>query len=245
MPFFETSNCLGVADGVGGWKDFGVDPALYAQSLMNECHKYIQTQADLLSPTFNLLEVLQHGDTECKDIKGSSTALLVFLNHQNNKLTIRNCGDSRCLILRFNEFTNQYQLKLLTQEQQHRFNLPFQLGTEGDKPEQSIEYQEILQENDLVILGTDGLYDNLFVKDILEVVNKNVGKTLEGGKMELKEISEEIADKAFRVSVDPGAITPWVEQAKCHGMNFIGGKSDDITVLVAKATVKKYSENVN
>lgn len=31
---------MGVADGVGGWVDVGVDPSLFSQSLMYHCHRY-------------------------------------------------------------------------------------------------------------------------------------------------------------------------------------------------------------
>lgn len=31
---------LGIADGVGGWVDSGVDPSLFSQSLMFHAHRY-------------------------------------------------------------------------------------------------------------------------------------------------------------------------------------------------------------
>jgi hypothetical protein len=34
---------FGVADGVGGWAESGVDPSLYAQTLMYHAHRYSRT----------------------------------------------------------------------------------------------------------------------------------------------------------------------------------------------------------
>lgn len=55
-----------------------------------------------------------------------------------------------------------YQFK----EQQHQFNFPFQLtrkGHGGDDPYQSICEDFITEENDIVVVGSDGLFDNVFV----------------------------------------------------------------------------------
>ena len=32
--------CLGIADGVGGWVEEGIDPSLFSQSLMYHAHRY-------------------------------------------------------------------------------------------------------------------------------------------------------------------------------------------------------------
>lgn len=45
-----------------------------------------------------------------------------------------------------------------------------------DTPEDSDNYQLRVREGDLLILGTDGIFDNLFEEEILEIV-KNFTKT--------------------------------------------------------------------
>ena len=51
-----------------------------------------------------------------------------------------------------------------TLEQQHSFNFPFQLGTGSkDSPADAFSEETSVQEGDIVILGTDGLFDNVFV----------------------------------------------------------------------------------
>jgi len=39
-----------------------------------------------------------------------------------------------------------------------------------DSPEDSDDYQLRVREGDLLILGTDGIFDNLFEEEILEIV---------------------------------------------------------------------------
>jgi protein phosphatase PTC7 len=40
MPCSGQGVCLGVADGVTGWLESGVDPALFSQALMYHAHRY-------------------------------------------------------------------------------------------------------------------------------------------------------------------------------------------------------------
>jgi hypothetical protein len=40
--FFSSKLGLGVADGVGGWCQYGIDPSLFSQQLMNECKRIIK-----------------------------------------------------------------------------------------------------------------------------------------------------------------------------------------------------------
>lgn len=40
--FFSSKLGLGVADGVGGWFQYGIDPSLFSQQLMNECKRIIK-----------------------------------------------------------------------------------------------------------------------------------------------------------------------------------------------------------
>lgn len=61
-----------------------------------------------------------------------------------------------------------------TREQQHFFNAPYQLavvpprllkrGAIMDKPADADVVEMSLESNDIVLLGTDGIYDNLFDK---------------------------------------------------------------------------------
>lgn len=43
----------------------------------------------------------------------------------------------------------------------------------GDDPYLSICQEFVLQENDIIVVGTDGLFDNVFVTEIMNLVNMN------------------------------------------------------------------------
>ena len=57
-------------------------------------------------------------------------------------------------------------------QQQHDFNFPFQLSSgEGmsDPPEASSTFSVPVVENDIIVTGTDGLFDNIFTDEIARV----------------------------------------------------------------------------
>lgn len=67
---------IGVADGVGGWADVGVNAGIFARELMSNSVRAIQEEP---RDSINPLRVLEraHSSTTAK---GSSTACIVALN---------------------------------------------------------------------------------------------------------------------------------------------------------------------
>lgn len=55
---------------------------------------------------------------------------------------------------------------------QKEFNHPYQIGyrRNGDDPSLSEVNKHEIKSGDLIILGTDGCFDNLFEEDILSIV---------------------------------------------------------------------------
>ena len=54
-----------------------------------------------------------------------------------------------------------------SKEQQYRFNFPYQCGTGCKPPTNAFDNShEIKVQSDVVVMGTDGLFDNLFDEDI-------------------------------------------------------------------------------
>jgi protein phosphatase PTC7 len=103
---------------------------------------------------------------------GSSTmaALTIF----GDKLQTCYIGDSGFVIFRLVD--GQYKLEFEFKDQQHGFNFPYQLAMEeyyGDDPYLSICQEFVLHENDIIVVGTDGLFDNVFVTEIMNLVNMN------------------------------------------------------------------------
>jgi len=81
---FISENVIGVADGVGGWADSGVDPALYANKLMEGSLNAVH--ANCLDP----VKILNYAYEYSKDIVGSSTACIIVVDEY--KLRAANLG---------------------------------------------------------------------------------------------------------------------------------------------------------
>lgn len=142
-------------------------------------------------------------------------------------------GDSGFMILRKNS-DNKFEIFFKSKEQTHGFNYPFQLGTNGnggDNPRMAVLKEHFIEENDLVILCTDGVLDNLFDEWVLKCVETyfEKGEGFDGGR-----IAEKIGSLAYKVSLNTEIITPFAKMAGKYNYKFVGGKSDDITVVVAK-----------
>eukprot|EP00826_Nyctotherus_ovalis_P013274 TRINITY_DN1355_c0_g1_i4.p1 TRINITY_DN1355_c0_g1~~TRINITY_DN1355_c0_g1_i4.p1 ORF type:complete len:237 (+),score=68.20 TRINITY_DN1355_c0_g1_i4:170-880(+) len=143
------------------------------------------------------LAVLSKAYARAKAI-GSSTASVVVLN--GSTVEVANLGDSTFLHLSLEN--KQYVVANISKEQQHEFNVPYQLARLPDAsylvemklggrikeasrlerilaggkicrdaPESSDRYRFEVASEDVVILGTDGLFDNLSVEEIRKVVN--------------------------------------------------------------------------
>lgn len=69
-----------------------------------------------------------------------------------------------------------------------------------DSPEDSDNYQLRVREGDLLILGTDGLFDNLFEDEILTLVKKFARQNMVKSKLTAHMLSKEIAEAAFTKS---------------------------------------------
>ncbi|GAA6034234.1 hypothetical protein JCM8097_003799 [Rhodosporidiobolus ruineniae] len=111
---------LGVADGVGGWEDQGVDPSHYAQALMWFARERVRLASSSSSAPSKsswtwpaeaskrnggkVRELLQGAYEDVKGEKGvvagSSTACLAVLDAETGKLHATNLGDSGFLVLR-------------------------------------------------------------------------------------------------------------------------------------------------
>lgn len=210
---------MGVADGVGGWGDIGVDPALYSKSLMEGAKISSETPLSTRDP----VELMSDGYQYSSYVQGSSTCCILVLD--GTQIRAANLGDSGFMIIRGLEIVYR------TKEQQHSFNFPYQIGTgSADKPHHAQRIQVDVQPDDLIILGTDGLWDNLFDEDIIEIVAN--------APSDPATIAQLIARQAHIVANDKDIISPFSKSARSNGYPLAtGGKLDDITVMVARVVL--------
>ncbi len=80
-----------------------------------------------------------------------------------------------------------------TKEQQHIFNFPVQLGTgHTTTPKDSDSLTLPLEEGDIILLATDGLFDNLFDHQILNIVKEYQANPTCGSSL-----AQVLCEKAF------------------------------------------------
>lgn len=113
------------------------------------------------------------------NLLGSSTLSTLLIDNKNNCLYSCYIGDSVFMILRFKK--NRYHKLFKSRELSHTFNHPYQLGIKGDNPEVSIINKHDLDENDIIILASDGLWDNVHDMEI-EVILNNQLERFKNGK---------------------------------------------------------------
>ncbi|WCJ19722.1 hypothetical protein M5689_002000 [Euphorbia peplus] len=211
-------NTIGVADGVGGWAKRGIDAGKYSRRLMN--NSLIALEKEMVGYV-NPSKVLQTA-FENTILQGSSTACIIALN--GKFLDYANVGDSGLMVFRDKKIIYRSPV------QQHEFNFPYQLGCSSscDKPSSAHQEIMIVKEGDIVVAGTDGWLDNMHTSEVLEILEEECDK-------EPEEIASVIAEEALFNALDDKFFSPFGQAAEKAGFDReLGGKYDDITVVVAK-----------
>ncbi|XP_050218745.1 probable protein phosphatase 2C 55 isoform X2 [Mercurialis annua] len=220
---------IGVADGVGGWAGVGVDAGHYSRKLMLSSASAIQ--CDHKNGSIDLVRALKKAHAETK-VKGSSTACIVALI--NEGLCAINLGDSGFTVVRDGHklFSSPVQL--------HGFNFPYQLanGKHSDLPSSGQVFKLNVAPGDVIVVGTDGLFDNLFNNEIIELVVDALRDGLSPNKT-----AQRIAASAQQVAQDKHhPETPFSIAAREAGFHWpTAGKLDDITVVVSYVTNASYA----
>lgn len=219
---------IGVADGVGGWVDLGVDAGIYARELMYNSLIAVQDEPTSSSDPARVLEKA-HANTKAK---GSSTACIITLTDQG--LSAINLGDSGFMVVR--DGCTLFR----SPAQQHNFNFTYQLqnGGNGDSPSSGQVFSVHVAPGDVIVAGTDGLFDNLYNNDITAVVVHAVRAGLGPQVM-----AQKIAALARQRAQEKDRQTPFSAAAQEAGIRYYGGKLDDITVVVSYITASKNNES--
>ncbi|XP_068669680.1 probable protein phosphatase 2C 55 isoform X2 [Aristolochia californica] len=214
-------HAIGVADGVGGWADLGIDAGQYARELMSHSVRAIQEEPKGSIDPARVLEKA-HSSTKAK---GSSTACIIALTDQG--LHAINLGDSGFIVVR--DGCTIFRSPV----QQHDFNFTYQLasGNDSDLPSSGQVFTIPVVPGDVIIAGTDGLFDNLYNNEVTAVVVHAVRAGL-GPQV----TAQKIAALARQRAQDKNRQTPFSTAAQDAGYRYYGGKLDDITVVVSYIT---------
>ncbi|KAI6884087.1 protein serine/threonine phosphatase 2C [Hortaea werneckii] len=180
---------FGVADGVGGWQDSGVDPSDFSHGLCGlmagtaKTHEGLQEQDGRNVRPRELLQVAYDAVIgNPRIVAGGCTASLCVADGEGNVETA-NLGDSGFLIL------SPGKVAARSVAQTHAFNTPYQLSKipprmqaqhaifGGSKQlsetpkDADVEHHQV-GHGDIVLFATDGVWDNLSAQDVLQIVTK-------------------------------------------------------------------------
>mmetsp|Transcript_19360 Transcript_19360/g.46606 ORF Transcript_19360/g.46606 Transcript_19360/m.46606 type:complete len:769 (+) Transcript_19360:64-2370(+) len=253
--WFASEYALGVADGVGGMQQvLGHTSRVFAEELMAcICERVEQLGPNCCkeeeSPS-QVAKALVEESFAAAESYGASTAVSVLLDGARGRLGVTSLGDSGVIVIRRNK------VHFRTSPQQHRFNWPFQLcrvpervlkqrkgaSVKFDLPADALVWDVDVREGDLILVYSDGLDDNLFDYEILELCQRALSPyaanmlhaptkwTHPGG------LAKSLALAASRRSAETHVKTPFGNQARRAGWPaeyWRGGKIDDITVVCA------------
>ncbi|XP_038716098.1 probable protein phosphatase 2C 55 isoform X1 [Tripterygium wilfordii] len=218
----DNKQAIGVADGVGGWADLGIDAGIYSRELMSNSVNAIEEEVMGSIDPARILEKA-HSSTKAK---GSSTACIVALTDQQGLQAI-NLGDSGFMVVR--DGCTIFRSPV----QQHNFNFTYQLesGDNGALPSSGQVFTVAVAPGDVIVAGTDGLFDNLYNNEITAVVVHAVRAGL-GPQV----TAQKMAALARQRAQDKDRQTPFSTAAQDAGFRYYGGKLDDITVVVSYVT---------
>ncbi|KAL3438653.1 phosphatase 2C-like domain-containing protein [Aspergillus tetrazonus] len=181
-PSKDNSIAFAVADGVGGWAESRVDPADFSHAL---CDYMAQTALDWDGPAEQLRAkyLLQAGyDRVVADetIPAGGSTASVGIGLDDGRIELANLGDSGSVLLR-QAAVHHYSIP-----QTHGFNTPYQLsiipkrmrqqasifggGFLEDFPRDANTTTLHMHHGDVLMLATDGVFDNLNNQDILKLV---------------------------------------------------------------------------
>tara|TARA_Y100000996_G_scaffold311707_1_gene248058 strand:- start:53 stop:802 length:750 start_codon:yes stop_codon:yes gene_type:complete len=218
-----TNSTIAVADGVGGWESKGVNPRAFADEMLIKTYQYMK------KGEINPKKAITEAYAQLSEI-GSATFCMGKLD-SDGIFRVANIGDSGFMVIR------KGQILIESAEHQHRFNYPYQLGIgeDGqphgqDRPEDAQEYSMELEKGDIIVMGSDGLFDNLWPKQILSYFDDH--------SLNPKVNSQELAGLAYEESQKKDNFVPFFQRAKDARQPFAtyrGGKEDDITVIVSVA----------
>mmetsp|Transcript_3643 Transcript_3643/g.6375 ORF Transcript_3643/g.6375 Transcript_3643/m.6375 type:complete len:390 (+) Transcript_3643:323-1492(+) len=219
----ECGSSLGVSDGVGGWAEIGVDAGMYSRELCDNAARFVTNTGET-----NPQKIIQ---VAYDNSNSTGSATMCCLTLQDDALKAANLGDSKFLLLR--PTSNGLRVVGESEAQQHYFNCPLQLGKgSNDMPSNADTYEYRTEEGDIVIMGTDGLFDNLGTDEVIDAL-ESLGFALSNDLETLEKLASHLSTTALLVSQNANVMTPFARSARDQGFEYQGGKLDDITVVIA------------
>lgn len=251
MAHMRDKVLVGVADGVGGWINHGVDCSAMSRGMcenLEDCFK-----KDSSANVRDLLQRAYDRILSEKIVEAGSTTICFGSISQSRMMQALNLGDSWFGVFRRSK--DSYKLVYSSKEQEHYFNAPLQLAVIpeyierharenggrhfNDKPSSGDLYEVQLEKNDIVLFATDGVTDNIFPKDV-ELYFTELVRSGKLDKGTLHKVNMDMVTQVHAISMDPKFPSAFSQKlaaiAKMQNIkaeeSFLGGKYDDITSLM-------------
>lgn len=254
--YFVDDYAMGVADGVGGMKQFkswGVNSAEYSAQLMACAAASLRpggaAAAPTASPEKRALAAAVAAEENATGFGASTIGVLALIS---STIGYANLGDSGFMVLR--QSTDGMAVVKRSEEQQHGWNFPYQLTRlppalaarfpqlKADHAAESNLYTCEVHAGDLILAFSDGLHDNLHEREILDIVDCALSPAfgeligLAAHATPAEAIAKSLVLAAKVRSQDQLAKVPFYHYSRKHGYDHPGGKEDDITVVAAWVT---------
>jgi len=220
------SQSAGVADGVGSWRNKGIQSGRFARSLM-------AATKHRLEQGMNPVEALEGAFDKWRDKSNYGSSTFCVAQMFDNTLYVAQLGDSCILVQRNGRVVYQ------SNEQEHLFNVPYQLGSGNESINDAWKYQIGLMPGDTIIIASDGLFNNLYRSKILSIIN-SYPISSEFPEALSQKMADELSQVAYDYSVSNQYWSPFAQRSYEQGISEafdvtqLGGKPDDITVIVGR-----------
>jgi protein phosphatase PTC7 len=248
--YFTLPHSVGVFDGVGGWRSDGIDVSIFSQTLADASQEYIKNayspndeqHIDLRMALTYAKEVIRE-----KDLTGSSTACMLSLNSKTREANVLNLGDSSMMVLRY-DVKREHPIHFMMPFQVLDFNTPAQIGhiskalskkyegSQWNSPDDADSEIIDIEPNDVILLATDGLWDNVALDDITSVMERHFNPLI------LKDLSQksvfETEGTLFRAVSDLVSVTLSNSLDKEKPSPFSHGYNENLR----KRFVEKYND---
>jgi protein phosphatase PTC7 len=229
------SKSFGIADGVGGWGASGIDSSEYSRAIISSCEVAARTCS-------TAQEILQQAFDRTK-VAGSCT--IAIAKYRDEKVEIVSLGDCETAHLR------DGKVVMKTDIQEHAWNQPYQLSDPdfnvADLPEDALIFEIDVIPGDIIIMGSDGFWDNVWDSELEETItaSNSMRHTYDGAagwEMEASNLASRLVELAEEHSLNESYASPFAdEKQRAQYPAFlqpilspgVGGKEDDITVIVS------------
>lgn len=217
---FVKGRTFGVFDGVSGAEKLDGVP-LYSRTLAEEMKKSLTKDSITIQEITKLLT--DAADFADDSATGASTAVVASIG-ENGFLQALNVGDSLCMVVRDGKIAAK------TREISHYWECPYQLsGDCPDRPRDGTKLNVELIPGDLIIMGSDGIFDNVGDDMLLDLITKS-------SRVTPTQLAKKICDLSRKQSLDRQSVTPYGKQAQRRGdpayKDGLGGKVDDASCIV-------------